>query len=312
MKKVLITGADGFVAKHLIAILEEYNVIGTYNTQPADIKRDNLSFQPLDILNRNEVERIISEEKPDIIVHLAAVATTWADNPQDIFKVNLEGTLNLYATVAKEKGNSGYNPKILFASSGTIYGKASNPESVNENSLLLPLNFYATSKAAADRLSYQYSQSHNLNIVIVRAFNLAGPGQGKGFFVSDICSQIAKLEISENDELLVGNTSTIRDYLDVRDAVLGYKALIESDTPAGEAFNLCSSIGYKIQDLLDILLGLSNKSLTVKNDPQKMKRSEAPVFVGDNTKLKQTTGWAPSIKIEQTLKDTLDYWRQNK
>lgn len=309
MKKVLITGSDGFVGQHLIKLLGDYEVVGFYKEAEPSHKQENLRYVQADITQKQQMDQIMAEEKPDVIVHLAAVATTWSNDPHDIFTVNFDATLYLYEAISKLTQDRDYNPKILFASSGTIYGLAKNPESVDEDSLLQPLNFYATSKACADRLSYQYAKSNNLNIAIVRAFNFAGPGQNVGFFIPDMCSQIAKLEKEDSNELMVGNTDTTRDFLDVRDAVEGYKQLIEKDFENGESFNLCSGKGVEIQQVLDLLVGMSTKQLVVKTDPEKVKRSESPIFVGNNSKFEQFSGWKPQIPLEQTLKDTLEFWR---
>lgn len=309
--KILITGASGFVGQHLIDVLKAtHSIIGTVNNNlPSSF--ENVSFEKLDITQKDQVFDLLNKHRPDVIVHLAAISITWSENPEDIFKINFDGTFNIYDSIIKIAQKQPYSPKVIFASSGTIYGKAKNSELINEDTEIKPLNFYSTSKACADRLSYQYSQTYNLPIAIVRSFNLSGPGQHLGFFVPDMCSQIAKIERDPSqDTIEVGNLESIRDFLDVRDAALAYKALIEKDYTSGEVFNLCSGNGRKMQDILNTLISLSTKEIKIGINPSRIQKSDIPIFVGDNQKLRTLTDWEPTIDFDQTLKDTLDYWRQ--
>lgn len=311
MQKILVTGANGFVGQHLIEILKSDNqVIGIIHK--ANLRNsEDVIYEDGNILDRGFLEELISRYKPESIIHLAAVAPSWAEDPENIFKINLIGTLNLYLAVESLKKRNDYNPKIVYISSAEVYGKTTNPEKITEENPFFPANYYGTSKVAADRLSYQISQSSSLRIAIIRPFNHTGPGQLKGFFVPDMASQIVELERDPSkNELLVGNLESIRDISDVRDIVRGYKKIIEIDCAPGEAFNLCSGTGIKMQDLLDKLLSLAKKEIKIIEDPKRMRPSEVPITVGINTKFRNLTGWEPKIPIDQTLEDTLEYWRQ--
>jgi GDP-4-dehydro-6-deoxy-D-mannose reductase len=307
--KVLITGATGFVGHHLISILkDEHQIIGIDRNPPIS-DNENVNFQSANILDKDSLFKILEAEKPDGIIHLAAIATTWANKPEDVFKVNLLGTLNLYESIIELKKTSKYDPKIIFVSSAEVYGKVSNPEKISEQELLNPLSFYGVSKVAGDRLSFQVTQSHKLRVVIIRPFSHTGPGQQKGFFVPDMASQIVEIENTDQTELLVGNIESTRDYLDVRDVVRVYKYFLENDFTPGDIFNISSGKGIKIEDILKTLLGFANKDIQIKHDPTRLRPTDAPILIGDNTKLINTTGWSPQIPIEQTLKESLDYWR---
>lgn len=309
--KILVTGASGFVGQHLISVLKDsYSIIGTVNDGPPE-SSSGLIYEKLDVTDKTQVFGLLNKHRPDAIVHLAAISTTWSENPEEIFKTNFDGTFNIYDSIVKIAQRKPYSPKVIFASSGTIYGKAKNPKSINEDTEIKPLNFYSTSKSCADRLSYQYSQSHKLKVVVIRSFNLTGPGQNLGFFVPDMCSQIAKIEkYPSKNTVEVGNLDSVRDFLDVRDAVLAYKALIEIDYENGEVFNLCSGVGRKMEDVLNTLISLSNKEVKIKVDPLRIQKSDIPIFIGNNQKLKRLTGWKPRINFDQTLKETLEYWRE--
>jgi GDP-4-dehydro-6-deoxy-D-mannose reductase len=149
-----------------------------------------------------------------------------------------------------------------------------------------------------------------MNIAIFRPFPHIGPGQKLGFFVPDMVSQIVELENNpENSELMVGNLDAIRDYLDVRDVVEAYALAIEKDFNPGDAFNICSGKGIKIANILDKLINLSSRDINIKKDPDRLRPSEVPVLVGDNSKLIEKFGWKPRFELNQTLNEILEYWR---
>ena len=312
MQKVFITGAAGFVGHYLTdELLDKYRVIGTdiSGTTP----NPKMNYFPGDILDKKFLSNLLSKERPEIIFHLAAKSQAWSRNVEEVFKINVLGTINLYESILETRKNSDYNPKIFFISSSEVYGNTSDPKNITEDSPLFPVKFYSASKVASDRLSYSYTQSEKLNILILRPFTHTGPGQQKGFVVPDIASQIAEAEIDpENNELLVGNLEPIRDYLDVRDVVSAYKSVIDKGWTPGDSYNICSGKGIKIKKILEILLKLSNKKLIIKEDPEKLRSSDTPVYVGNNKKFVELTGWEPVVPIEKTLKDCLDYWRNPK
>jgi GDP-4-dehydro-6-deoxy-D-mannose reductase len=311
MRKILVTGANGFAGQHLIKILKDrYGIVGIVHK--SDLQNSgSVVYENGNILDRGFLEELIKKHRPESIIHLAAIAPTWTEDPENIFKINLFGTLNLYLAVESLKKEDGYNPKIVYISSAEVYGKTTNPEHITEENPFFPANYYGASKVSADRLSYQMSQSAKLNITIIRPFNHAGPGQLKGFFIPDMASQIVEIENDpQKNELLVGNLESIRDISDVRDIVAGYKLILEADTKPGDTFNLCSGKGIKMKDLLDKLLKLASKEIKIVEDPKRMRPSEVPITVGNNLKFKSLTGWEPIIPLDQTLKDTLEYWRQ--
>lgn len=315
-KKVLITGASGFAGQHLVEQLkQQYEIIGTVSPTSSPPSSDRASYVVLDVADGSAMQAIVKQHRPDYVVHLAAQTTDWFRNPIKMFATNLTGTINLYEAVSLLKEKDGYNPKILYVSSSEVYGRTTNPELISEDAPFYPVNHYASSKAAADRVSYGYSQSNKLNIVIARAFTHTGPGKKQGTFVSDMAAQIVQLEKDpKSNEIRVGNLDAIRDYLDVRDVVLAYKLIMETDLPPGTALNVCSGKGVRVRDILESMIKLASKEskeIVAKNDPERMRPSDVPVFVGDSTKLMRATGWRPSIRLEDTLGETLEYWRES-
>jgi GDP-4-dehydro-6-deoxy-D-mannose reductase len=306
MKSILITGSGGFVGQHLIRLLKkDYFIIGLDRQTPKETF-ENLTHYEVDITKQDQIDQIISKHKPEVIFHLAAIAQSWIKDSNLLYNVNFLGTLNIFQSVL---GVADYHPKIIYVSSAEVYGKTSNPENITEQELLNPINLYAVTKLASDRLAYQYSQSQKLNTVILRPFNHTGPGQTLGFFVTDMASQIAKLEKEASGELLTGNLDAIRDFTDVRDIVNAYKLIIEKDFAPGEVFNICSGKGYKMADILNMLLSKAKRSINSKTDPDRLRPSDIPVFIGDHSKLTQQTGWQPEIPLEQTFEEVLEYYR---
>ncbi len=305
MAKVLITGAAGFVASHLIPQLSsEFEVIGI-GREPT-ISQD-IPYFACDITNPQEVNQLIHRQEPEFIVHLAAIAHTTNTQFDQITQTNLTGPYNLYQAILSRPD---YNPKILFISSGEVYGNTDTPDNITENSLLNPTNLYGVSKLAADRLSYQYALAHQLNITILRPFSHTGPGQQLGFFVPDIASQVAAAEKSTQSQTIsTGNLTAIRDYLDVRDVVHAYHLALTTDLPPGESYNIASGQGTSIQSMFDQLISLSTVPITSQEDPNRLRPIDIPTLIGNSDKFRIATGWQPKIPLSQTLQDTLNYYR---
>ena len=308
----MITGADGFVGRYLVDALKgTYEVIGTtHSARGALNKSRGIYYEFVEITDKKMVDALIHQHLPDVIVHLAAKTDDWFAEPYVMFATNLTGTLNLYESVLRQKQRNGYDPKILYISSSEVYGATQHSKSIKEKNPFFPVHHYATSKASADMASFEYARSKKLNIVILRPFTHTGPRQRLGFFVPDMASQIAKLENKPGRvELFAGELGAVRDYLDVRDVVEAYRLVIENNIPSGIALNVCSGRGVKIKEVLESLLALSTKEIIVKLDQSRLRPSDAPLLVGDNSKLQELTGWRPSINLNDTLERTLHYWR---
>lgn len=312
MKTVLITGSTGFAGTHLVNELKDrFSVLGIFNSKNPT-PQNNVMYKQLNLTNRQAVLETINSTKPDVIVHMAAMTRTSEKDLLKLMDNNFNSTLYLLdAVVQTKEKNPEYSPKFVYISSSETYGKTIHPEKIDEENPLYPGNPYGVSKVAADRLCYQYSQTYKLNVIILRPFTHTGPGQSEGFFVSDMMSQIVKLEKMDNPETIkVGNRDATRDYLDVRDIVRAYRLAIEKELPSGETYNICSGKGIKIKLLLDKMLNLSTKKISIEEDPSRLRPSDIPILVGSNQKFKKATGWKPTITIDRTLSDTLEYWRK--
>jgi GDP-4-dehydro-6-deoxy-D-mannose reductase len=311
MKKIFVTGASGFVGKYLISELlssqKDIQIVGTFlNNEDSDLK-NKIKLVKVDLGNSTEVEDLISTEKPDFIFHLAA-STSPRDSfndPKKTFDNNINSEINILEAVRKQK----LNPRILITSSAEIYGLVS-PENlpINEDTPLNPTNPYAVSKIAQDFLALQYFNSYKFDVIRLRPFNHAGPGQSENFAISAFAKKIAMVEKGELDKITVGNLDSKRDFTDVRDVVKAYVLLSEKGK-SGEAYNIGSGKSHLLSEILSTLISLSNKKIITEQDQNLIIPLDNPDLVCDYSKLKAATDWAPQIIINQTLKDTLDYWR---
>lgn len=316
-KKILITGASGFVGSHLIdyLVLDPNNVLfGTHFSKslPRNLEqvKNKLQLLETDLRNEDEVYALIDKIKPDIIYHLAAF-TSAADSfksPRETILNNIACQINIFEAMRK---SNLLNSKTLVVSSAEVYGSVKKEDlPMNEETPLNPTNPYAVSKLTQDFLGLQYFLSYELKAVRVRPFNHVGPRQAPNFVVSAFAQKIVEIEKGKRDPVLpVGNLEAKRDFTDVRDVVKAYSFLMEQGK-SGEVYNIGSGVSYKIAEVLDKLLSFSSAKIKVEVDKSLFRPIDDPELVCDNTKINQLTGWKPEIPIEKTLKDTLDYWRE--
>lgn len=305
----LVTGAAGFAGRHLVAELESstnWEIVGL--ARKAVRIGDRTRPVACDLRDAELLGRVMRRYRPDVIFHLAAqsyVPKSIAD-PGATLANNILGQVNLLEAVLAVE----IQPRILIVSSSEIYGAVQPAElPIDECAALRPGNPYAVSKATQDLLGYQYVVTHGLDIVRARPFNHSGPGQSDRFVLSGFARQIAEAEIGKVEPtILTGNLDAERDFLDVRDVVRAYLLMIEAGD-RGDVFNVASGLPRRIGDLLEELVACSRVPLTTRVDPARMRPSDVPVIFGSSKVLRDRTSWRPEYPIEQTLADTLDYWR---
>jgi len=313
-KRVLITGATGFVGQHLIRALEEedgpeeFAIFGT--TYPDVPPPSGHGLFLLDLRSEKDVLKLVNEIKPDWIFHLAAVSSvrdSWRMRSETI-ETNVLGTHNLLEAV--RLGAPG--ARILFISSADVYGTAgSATQPVGEETPFKILSPYAYSKVAGELLCGFYETAENLDIVIARPFPHTGPGQTADYVCSDWARQIALIERGTSAPILkVGNLEIWRDFCDVRDVVKAYISLLRKGR-RGEVYNVCSGRATALQEILDFLVGQASTdvTITVEIDETKLRQTDVPFQVGNKRKTSEGIGWLPSIPINRTLRDRLAFWR---
>lgn len=309
MPKALVTGINGFAGTHLNNLLTQkgYDVYGIVKPDGKNTSDDH--FFPVDIQDFEGVKEVLEKISPDKVYHLAALTSPGKSfqNPSETVTTNISGQLNILEAIRQLDL---METKVLVVSSAEIYGSAEEHElPLNENSPLRPLSPYAVSKVAQDFLGYQYNHAHNIKTVIVRPFNNIGPYQAPMFVISSFAKQIAEIEKGVKDAVMkVGNLDSRRDFTDVRDMVRAYEMLM-NDGRYGTPYNIGSGKSYKIGEILEMFLSLSDAKIIVEKDPSLMRPGDIPELRCDYDKLHKTTGWKPEISIEQSLKNTLDYWR---
>jgi len=317
LTRILITGITGFVGYYLSQFLTTQNDLEIYGTR---INEEDLfpvedfdapemiNLRIMDITIQEQVSTVLNEVRPDIIFHLAAqsnVAISFKE-PQLTFNVNALGTLNLYDSIKKLN----LDPTIIAVGSAAEYGMITESDlPINEKTPLHPMDPYGASKVSMYFLSRLFYEVFNLKIIYTRAFNHFGPHQKPSFAIPSFCQQIAEIEQGQRPPIInVGNLETVRDYLDVRDVVQAYWILAQRGLP-GEIYNIASGNGQKMSIILNFLLSLAQIPITIKMDLEKYRPSDIPTIYGDSTKIQKETGWHPSININQTLEDTLNFWR---
>ena len=309
--KALIIGVAGFVGNYLVDCLVDEFGMSTYGTKLAeqDYTSKKATIINLNILEKEKIVSLLNEIQPDYIFHLAAqssVSVSWK-NPQLTVDINIKGAINLFEALKKIR----YKPRTLVIGSGEEYGKIKNSSiPISEDTALYPGNIYAATKACQNMLGYIYAQAYELNIILVRAFNHIGPGQSPIFVVSDFCKQVAEIEKGKSKPVIfVGNLKAERDFTDVRDVVRAYALLVQKGI-SGETYNVGSGKAFSIQSVLDKIVKNARKQIEIKVDPSKYRPIDVPKIEADISKLKTITGWEPRISIDTTIKNVLDYWRE--
>jgi GDP-4-dehydro-6-deoxy-D-mannose reductase len=315
MRRVLVTGVTGFAGSHLVDYMLTRNdceIFGIHRwrsrTENVEHFTDRITMLECDLRDATSTRDTLEKVRPDWVFHLAAqsfVPTSWLA-PSESLTTNVLAQVNLFEAVR----HIGLTCRIQLACSSEEYGMVHPDEiPIRETNPLRPLSPYAVSKVAQDMLGYQYWMSWKVDAVRTRGFNHEGPRRGPVFVASDFAKQIADIEKGRRPPVLhVGNLEARRDFTDVRDMVKAYWLALEHCEP-GEVYNICSGTAWTIQAVLDRLLGMTKARIEVRKDPKRLRPSDVPVLLGDNSKFVKATGWAPTIPFERTLADMLEYWR---
>ena len=310
MKNILITGADGFIGSHLTEalLMEEYKVkaLSYYNSFNywgwlEDIKHQNLEVVTGDVRDPHFCKHITKDV--DIIFHLAAlIAIPYSYvAPDSYVDTNIKGTLNI-CQAAKENGIK----KILITSTSEVYGTAQYVP-IDEKHPKQPQSPYSASKIGADMMAMSFYNAFELPVVIVRPFNTYGPRQSARAIIPTIITQIANGE----KEINLGDITPTRDFNFVKDTCRGFIELMNCAAAVGEEVNISSNYEISMRDILELIAKIMKSDVKFFEDTQRIRPKKSEVFRlwGDNTKIKNLTGFTPQYSIEQGLTETINWFR---
>jgi GDP-4-dehydro-6-deoxy-D-mannose reductase len=313
--RILITGITGFAGGHLAERLlgegvAEIHGISRRSDWPGEWQHleTRVRLSSCDLADRKSVKALLLQSRPEQIYHLAGYAHAGRSvgEADAAWAGNLDATRNLYEAVAQ----SSQRARILFVGSGMVYGDSPRKDQPQiESAPLLPASPYAASKAAADLMSYQFTRGSGLDIVRVRPFNHIGPRQSPEYAIAHFAQQIAAIEQGRQPPVLeTGNLEPERDLTDVRDMVAAY-ALLMRNGQTGAVYNAASGRVVSMREVLDHLLKHARVPIEVRQQAGLIRATEHSVACGDAMRLRQEIGWQPRFALEQTLDDTLEYWR---
>lgn len=293
-RKLLVTGLSGFVGQQLLQ-------------HPQRAKWHLLDYSRLELLDPSSLTETLQRDCPDAVIHLAGqtfVPEAFRE-PRQTIEVNLLGTLNLLQALKQ----SGFGGSFLYVSSGDVYGQVAEADlPIHENLPPRPRNPYAVSKVAAELLCLQWSYLEPWRIMVARPFNHIGPGQRADFVIPAVASQLVRIGRGQQaPRIEVGDVDVTRDFLDVRDVLSAYFHLLENGRN-GEIYNVCSGMEYRVRDLIEQMVELTNLDVELLQDPARMRPSEQRRVAGNSWKLQQQTGWTPGISITESLQSILSDW----
>jgi GDP-4-dehydro-6-deoxy-D-mannose reductase len=317
--KALITGIAGQTGSHLAEYILEHHpdwqVHGVVRYRSdlsnlADIL-GKIKLHHCDLKDAHNVDRVISEVKPDYIFHLAATSFVKDSflQPAEVMDNNTRGQINLCESLLKYRPDA----RIQVACSSEQFGLVLPEEvPIKEENQLRPLSPYGVSKCAQESLARQYYHSYKLHTIITRTFNHTGPRRTEAFVESTFCAQIAAYEAGHGQPVIKhGNLDSVRDYTDARDVARAYWMAVDKCDP-GEPYNICSNNRITIGELLRMLISMSVRPEHFKTevDPQRLRPSDVILLHGDCTKFMNKTGWKPEYTLQQTMGDLLQAWRK--
>jgi GDP-4-dehydro-6-deoxy-D-mannose reductase len=312
--RLLITGAAGFVGRHLLALLRERFpaaiLIAACRYEDGSLPVVDGADQvlPFDLLDAAACAAMVAETRPDGLIHLAAqasVATSFSD-PLASWHANLMGTVALAEAVLRHVGHC----RFVLASSAEIYGlsfRSSAP--LDEEASLRPANPYAASKAACD-LAVGEMALRGLDAVRLRAFNQTGAGQSASFVIASFARQLARIEIGQQAPVMqVGALDRWRDFLDVWDVCAAYRAALEAESVSGRVYNIASGTPRRIGDILAALIARSEMTPDVEVEPLRLRPTDIERVAGNAARAAWELGWTPTVPWNETLDTVLRDWR---
>ncbi len=315
-EKFLITGFSGFVSKHFLDYMERNKIFS--EVLGVDIAESSLVqdryeyvswvFKKINLLNKEDVERVITEFKPQYVLHLASnssVAMSWK-KPVESFTNNTNIFLNLIETIRLLN----INCRVLSIGSSEEYGNVSTDDlPLREDHALNPVSPYAVARVSQEMLSKVYVDSYGMDIVLTRSFNHIGSYQKDIFVISSFAKQLIALskKKGEDKDMTTGDTSIVRDFVDVRDVVHAYYLLFKKGEK-GQLYNVCTGKGTSLEHAIEIMAEELRIKVTHHTDAALVRPNDNKIILGSFDKIKRDTGWQPSFTINDSLKEVLNFY----
>lgn len=309
-KKVLVTGADGFMGSHLterllelgakpVALVRATSAVGGYRLRNLVGVKDRIEIIVGDVASR-DILPLIQENRPDIIFHLAALAYVnhSFDHPFEVMRVNLHGTMCVLEAARRIDVE-----RVVVTSSSEVYGPALHP-AIDESHALAPTSPYAASKVAADRYAYCISRMSDLRVAIIRPFNTYGPRH-----TYDVIPKFIEMLLRGQPPTIYGSGEQSRDFTYVTDMVEAFLYMGSGDKAVGEVVNFGSGVDVKVKDVAETILSLCGSSLEPVYLP--VRPAEVARLCCDNSKAKKLFGWEPKVSLGEGLKKNIAWFKKH-
>lgn len=319
--RILITGGSGFVASHLVDLcLENGDDVAITVRWNEDLSRmqhykDKVKIYYSELTDLSSLIRTINDFRPDVISHLAA--QSWVpysfNNPIYTMNTNAIGTLNVLESVRIINLFEEYNPLVHTCSSSEFYGNVpKEKQPITETFPASPMNPYGVGKVGADLMSQLYAKYYDMRILITRMFTHTGPRRTMSSAECYYAKRIAEIEKYGGSVIKLGNMKSIRTWRDVRDAVADYYQLFKKDKTG--IYNISGNTQKSIQEVLDYLLSISTldkSKIFFDVDDSLLRKVDVEIQTTDISKFTSEIMQNTNYTFEETMKDLLDYWRQN-
>ncbi len=309
MKKVLLTGASGFIGQHLLLELRgeyEIHLINLNHDNSKSKKGSTVHVHYADIKDHKTINAIVKRVSPEYVIHLAG-----ASSVAKSFE-NYNGTMdsNYYATVSLAEAcrKDGNIAQFIFAGSSEEYGPAlkNSRQRITEDTLLNPTSPYAVSKANADMYLQYIGSAYDFPYTIIRPFNTYGRTDNNSFFIEKTISKM----LSKEQSISLGDPLLIRDWLYIDDHVSGYMKVIGNKAAIGQVIQLCTGKGHNIKETAELIADMTDFKGQILWNALPKRPFEASIMIGDNAKAKRLLGWEPKYDLKQGLEKTISFWKE--
>lgn len=304
----LVTGLSGFIGRELARVLPGGTGHSLWGMAWRSSVPEGLEARTLrgDLSDPEWVDRAVARIRPDRVFHLAGQSReslSWHD-PWRTYHINLRSQLNLLQALARHAPGC----RVLLASTSAVYGFMQG-ESIAEDHPVRPVSPYGVSKAAAEMMARQMSLAADLDLLVVRSFNVIGPGQSSDFALSSFARQIAAIEAGRQPSVVeTGTLAARRDFLDVRDMASALCRVMDQGT-SGEVYNIGSGVVVQLQDALERLVACGRTAIEIRTVAQRLRPNDPPAMRANIAKLRSLGGWRPAVPLDATLQDMLNCWR---